>query len=182
MNDERSSNVPLVLMFCLTGMCVVVGLLFFIIEPAGGHGTAHARFPDTMNQGSTGFDRLGDVRWIGLAFALLQAAFFVVVLFLGTKERTALRGWFAAVGFLYLLTLTALVIAEAAYAQGSVRDIVLGFPLPTAIMVYGVGGTPILFSMFYLLMFDRWILKPEDLQLIQELAQQGNQATTGNSD
>jgi len=169
-------------MFCLAGMCVAVGLLFFISEPPGGHGTAHARFADTMNQGSTGFDRLGGVRWLGLAFALLQAVFFVVVLFLGTKERGSLRGWFAAVGFLYLAMFTALVIAEAAYAQGSARDIVLGFPLPTAIMVYGVGGTPILFSMFYLLQFDRWILKPEDLQRIQELARQRRQATMENSD
>ena len=169
-------------MFCLTGMCITLGLLFFVTEPSGGHGTVHARFPDTMNQGSTGTDRLGNVRWIGLSFALLQASFFVVVLFLGTKERRALGSWFGSVGFLYLMMMTVMIFVEAAYAKGDTRDIVLGLPLPTAIMVYGVGGIPVLFSVFYLLQFDRWILKPEDLQRIEEFVRTRRQETMEKAD
>ena len=172
MSDERSSAVPVVLLFCLAGMCAVVGLLFFIIEPPGGHGAAHARFPATMYQGSVGSDRLADVRWLGLAFALFQATFFVVALLLGSKRRGKSLVWFIIGGLLYAATFIALAVVESVYAQGGARDIVFGLPSPTAIMIYGVGGVPIVFSIFYVLQFDRWVLRDEDLRRINELVEQ----------
>ncbi len=175
MSDHRSSAVPVVLMFCLLGMCVVVGLLFYIEEPEGGHGAAHSRFARTMYQGDTGSDRLIGVRWLGLGFVLLQVTFFVVSLLLGTSHRGPVLGWFMISGLFYGATVGALIIAESVYAQGGARNIVLGFPLPTAIMIYGVGGVPIIFSVFYVLQFDHWFLKPEDMQRIDELVEQRRQ-------
>ena len=182
MNDNRSSMAPVVLLSCLTGMCIVVGFLFFIEEPVGAHGEAHSQFASTMLKGDIGSDRLGRVRWLGLAFALLQTMFFVVSLLLGIRQEDRVLLWFAIGGILYATTLTALVVTESVYAQGGARDIVLGFPLPTAIMIYGVGGVPVIFSCFYVLRFDRWVLKPEDLQRINELAREQSQVRveTGN--
>ncbi len=176
MTEEHSSAGPAVMMCCLIGMCIVVGLLFVIAEPAGGHGSAHEQFESTMYKGATGGDRLADVRWLGLGFALLQAVFFVTSLLLGTKQRGPLMAWFAAGGLLYLAAFVALVVAESMYVEGSARQIVMGLPLPTAIMVYAIGGIPVLFSLIYVWQFDRWILKPEDLQRIESLAQQQRQA------
>lgn len=172
MIDQHSSAVPVVLMLCLVGMCVVVGLLIYISEPEGAHGSTHSQFASTMNRGSTGSDRLTEVRWLGLVFALLQVTLFVVCLLLGFKQHRPVLGWFAIGGLFYGAAFGALVVAESAYVHADVRNIVLGFPLPTAIMIYGVGGVPIMFSVFYVLRFDQWFLKPQDLQRIDELLAQ----------
>lgn len=175
MTHERPSAAAAVMMCCLVGMCVVIGLLFLIAEPAGGHGAAHAEFKATMYQGSTGSDRLGTMRWVGLGFALMQALFFVTSLTLGTKQRGALLVWFVAGGLLYLASFVALVVAESMYVQGDAREIVLGLPVPTAIMIYVVGGVPLLFSVIYVWKFDRWVLKSEDLERVTALAQRQKQ-------
>jgi hypothetical protein len=182
MSDERYSAAPVVLMICLTGMCVCVGLLFFVVEPTGGHGVAHARFPTTMYQGNIGSDRLAEVRWLGLAFALLQATFFVVILLLGNRRRGQMLVWFMTGGLLYAATFIALAVVDSFYAEGGARDIVFGLPLPTAIMVYGVGGVPIVFTIYYVLHFDRWVLQSDDLQRIVELAEQRRVAQTETAD
>lgn len=178
MTQERSSAAAAVMMCCLVGMCIVIGLLFVIDEPAGGHGSLHSEFKATMYQGSTGSDRLGNVRWIGLGFALLQALFFVTSLLLGTRKRGALLIWFVTGAVLYLASFVALVVAESMYVEGGAREIVLGLPVPTAIMIYVIGGVPVLFSVIYVWQFDRWVLKPEDLERITELAQQQKQQQT----
>ena len=44
-----------------------------------------------------------------------------------------------------------------------------GLPLPSALMVYGLAGTPLIFAMLYIMNFDTWILTPEDLQKFQSI-------------
>jgi hypothetical protein len=168
-------------MCCLVGMCLVVVSLFFISDPAAGRSPAHAEYSGTMYQSRLGTDRHIQVRWIGLAFALVQAIFFVVVLFLGTKQRGPLVALFGLGGLVYAAAFIALVLVESTYAQGSAQNMILGFPLPTAIMVYGVGGTPIFFSVVYVLQFDRWVMKSRDLERISQLANERRQAEAGGS-
>jgi len=181
MSEQQASAVPVILMCCLVGMCLVIMSLFCISDPSAGRSPAHAEFSDTMYQSSLGTDRHTQVRWVGLAFALAQAIFFVVVLLLGTKQRGPLVVLFGLGGLAYAAAFIALVLAESTYAQGDVQSIVLGFPLPTAIMVYGVGGVPIFFSALYVLQFDRWVMRPEDLERVTKLAAERRQAEAGGS-
>ena len=182
MSQNRFLSAPAIMLCCLLGMCTVVGLLFVIAEPAGGHGGRHPRFPDTMYEGATESDRLGGVRWLGLGFALLQALFFVTVLLLGVRRQSRVLGWWIVGGTLYLAAFVALVVAESVYAQGGARQIVLGLPLPTAIMVYLVGGIPVLFRLLYVWQFDRWVLDPDDLQRMNTLAAQQREADAQEAD
>lgn len=182
MTQERPSAAPVVLMSCLVGMCMVVALLFVIDEPTGGHGSLHPQFESTMYQGSTGSDRLGSVRWLGLGFALLQAVFFVTCLMLGTKQRRSFLVWCLAGGFLYLASFVALAVVESIYVQGGAREIVLGLPVPTAIMIYLIGGVPVLFCVVYVWQFDRWILQDEDLQKISALAERQRELRAEDAD
>ena len=45
----------------------------------------------------------------------------------------------------------------------------LGFPLPTAVMLYGIWGVPLIFVLFFVIRFDQWILKPEELERFETL-------------
>ena len=44
-----------------------------------------------------------------------------------------------------------------------------GLPLPSALMVYGLAVTPLIFAVLYIMKFDTWILTPEDLQKFQSI-------------
>lgn len=178
MPDQRSSAAPALMMCCLVGMCAVVALLFLIAEPPGGHGAPHDQFARTMYKGNIGIDRLADVRWLGLAFAGMQAIFFVSCLLLGTRKRGRLLVVVVSGGLLYVAAFVALVLADSVYAGGGAREIVLGLPVPTAIMIYVVTAVPVIFSVMYVLQFDQWILKPEDLERINQLAERRRQSKT----
>ena len=157
------------------GMCLILLSLFFIPDPAAGISPVHPTFASTMFQGDIGVDRHAGIRWLGLVFVLLQATFFVCVLFLGTRQRGLFSALFTVGGLVYAGTFIALVIAHRAYATGDAQDIVLGFPVPTAIMMYGIVGVPVFFSAVYYVKFDDWVMKPEDLQRINDLAERKRQ-------
>jgi len=157
-------------------MCLILLSLFFIPDPAAGISPVHSTFASTMFQGDIGVDRHADVRWIGLIFALLQTIFFVSVLFLGTRQRGLFSQLFTVGGLVYAGTFIALVVAHWVYATTDAQDIVWGFPLSTAIMMYGIVGVPVFFSAVYYAKFDDWVMKPDDLQRINDLAERKRQA------
>ena len=55
-----------------------------------------------------------------------------------------------------------------------------GLPLPSALMVYGLAGTPLIFAVLYIMQFDTWILTPEDLEQFQSILDSNK--TTGKDD
>jgi hypothetical protein len=122
-----------------------------------------------MLQGGSGTERHGVIRWFGLSWGLLQIAFFVGCLLLGIRRLGGRARIVILCGVLYAAAFAMMVIVDHFYAQGSARLIVLGFPLPTAIMVYGVGGAPLAFVLLYVLYYDQWILTPEDFERFETL-------------
>ena len=165
----RSSPVSFVLLGLLLAMLVVIGLVLITDEVTASHGFAHAEFPDTMQQGGPGAERHSSIRWLGLVFGLLEILFFVSCLLLGLNKLQGRIRFFFFGALIYATLFAAMVIADHFYAVGTNRDIVLGFPLPTALMVYGVGGAPLVFVLLYVLCFDRWILTPEDMARFEQL-------------
>jgi len=123
-----------------------------------------------MLEAGDGIERLGSMRWFGLAFGLLQVAFYVGCLALGLKRRSGPAVILLVLfGLLYAAMFLLLVTVDEQYARGDVRTIVLGLPLPTAIMMYGMGGIPVLFTLLYVIQFDRWIVTQQDLEKLEEL-------------
>jgi hypothetical protein len=163
---------PLILCGLLIAMCVVIGLVLISPEVESNHGVTHPEFDQSMLHGGSGAERHQYVRWLGLAFGLLQVAFFVGCLLLGMRERKGRVGVFVCFGVIYAIAFTLMVVFDHSYAAGETRQIVLGFPLPTAIMVYGVGGAPLAFVLIYMLRFDRWILTPQDMERFERLVQE----------
>lgn len=53
--------------------------------------------------------------------------------------------------------------------------LVLGFPLPTALKLYGVGGVPLAFILLYIFWFDRLILTADDMVKLERIVQEKRQ-------
>lgn len=157
-------------------MCVVIVLVLISPEVESSHGVTHPTFDQSMLQGGDGQQRHRNVRWLGLAFALLEVAFFVGCLLLGLRRLRGHIAFFIGFGCLFAIAVTLMVVFDQAYASGDSRQIVLGFPLPTALMIYGVGGAPLAFVLIYMLKFDRWILTPEDMERFEQLVQEQRSA------
>ena len=176
-------RLDLILFAMLLGMCAVVAALWVIDEQpyvessdgartVQGHGVPHAQFK-TMLSGGDGEARLKPVWWLGWAFALLQVTFFVALLAFGVLKngdlgpmlRPLLVSW-----LIYAGIFTGLIVAHARYTDATEHDLVLGFPAPTAWMMYGVWVFPVVFIVVYLVTFDRWNFSQADAERLAKLA------------
>lgn len=139
-----------------------------------GHGIQHPEF-STMQVGGDGEARLGPILWVGWFFGISQIAMFVAMLALGMRKKTGL----GPTKVLLLLGLvifagifTLLVLSYRSFMLGDNTDIVLGFPIPTAWMIYGIWLFPIFFVILYVLKFNTWYLTDADLKRFQGLLEE----------
>ena len=68
-----------------------------------------------------------------------------------------------AASLVYLAIWTALVLAYRSQLNVEDPALFLGFPAPTAWMLFALWPCPLLFTAYYVVGFDRWIATPEDL-------------------
>lgn len=150
-------------------LCGLVAWSLAIPEPPGGHGFRHPQV-ESMERAGPGSERQGPVLGLGWAFGLAQIAFFTGLLALGARTRAGLRGlrpWLAAGGVAYGLVWTALVLAYRSYALGVEPAYFLGFPAPTALMLFALFPVPGIFALLYMAGFERWIASPADLVALE---------------
>jgi len=166
-------KLPFILFLILLAMSAVVGLVLIGGEPGDHHGVSHPLFEDTMQQGGSGPERHADLRWLGWAFGTLQIAFFVGCLLLGVQQAGERKWPYVFGGLLYVLTFSLLALADHWYVRQQPAPLILAFPLPTALMLYGLWGVPAVFILLYMMKFDRWILTPEDLRQFKAMLQTG---------
>ncbi|MEO8269366.1 MAG: hypothetical protein ABI557_06580 [Aureliella sp.] len=176
MNDARLSRSLLVaLFFLLLAMCTVVGWIAFTGEDAPRQATLHAKFPGTMLQGTPGVERQIGVRWWGFAFGVLEIVFFVGCLMISLRPVKGRMRIFVSLGVLHVAAFVLMFIADYYYSVGELRLLILGFPLPTALMIYGVGGVPLAFILLYAFCFDRLILTSDDLAKMDRIVREQRQ-------
>ena len=165
-------KLPLMLFGVLLAMCVIIGIVLTTHEPDNAHGFAHSTFEASMQQGGSGLERHRQIRWLGLAYGTLQIVFFVSCLVLGVRDPQNRKWAFLLAGIVYVATFCLMVVADHYYVHDDNPTLVLGFPLPTAIMLYGLWGVPLIFLLFYIINFDRWILSPVELERFEKLLQE----------
>ena len=167
-------KLPEFLFLLLVAMSVVLGVVLIGGEPGDHHGVAHKTFDQTMQQGGSGPERHDHLRWLGWAFGALMIIFFVGGILLGV-QRAAEHKWpYLLGGTVYVLIFSLLALADHGYAGEQPAPLVLGFPLPTTLMLYGLWGIPAVFILLYTVKFDRWILTSEDLQRFEALLRRGS--------
>ncbi|MEE9282263.1 MAG: hypothetical protein V3V67_19025 [Myxococcota bacterium] len=162
------------LLVVVLAMSGLVAVALGLPERPGGHGFTHPEF-STMERGGPGELRHERVLTLGWAFGLAQIVFFTGLLALGARTREGLRGLgpgLVAGGLAYALVWTALVLAYRSYAGGSASAYFLGFPAPTALMLFALFPAPVIFSLLYVVGFERWIAAPSDIaELERRLAE-----------
>ncbi|HVS13737.1 MAG TPA: hypothetical protein VMV46_07425 [Thermoanaerobaculia bacterium] len=176
------SRLPLVLFVLLLGLCGVVGWLA-IQEPAVNQaGLAHPDHP-AMALGADGAARHQGVLGVGLLFASLIVAFFVSLLFFGLRragEPVPGKVLILTVGGLFLGAFVALFVTYSRYLESPDPEaLALGFPPPTAWMLYGVWGIPLLFIAIYVTRFKEWVYGAGDETEYQNLLERVRRARTG---
>ena len=152
------------------GIGMVIFTAFTLPEPPQSHGVIHPQFA-SMEHSGAGIDRSGHLLWLGWGLGVLEIAFFVTLIALGASSRRGLRGLGLPLmisGLAYVAVWTALVLAYRAYASGAATVLFLGFPAPTAWMLFAIWPLPVLFVVFYTLGFDRWVATPQDLAELED--------------
>ena len=150
----------------LIGMCLVLGIVLMTEEPEGAAGIAHPDY-NSMLRGGDGATRLAPVKWVAWLLGLLQIAFFIALLAFGSWKKKAFVTerrvlWIGAL--IYAAFYLAMVVAYDAYAASGSSGLVLSFPPPTALMLYGVGFAPAIFIALYMLRFTPWILDDDEVR------------------
>ena len=158
----------------IAAMAIILAIALGVPEVSGGHGFTHPLL-ETMERGGAGYARVEGVLELGWAFGLAQILLFVGLLALGARNRRGLRGIGPGLvigGLVYALVWTALVLAYRSYALGSDPALFLGFPVPTALLLFGLFPVPLIFLLLYVVGFERWIATPSDLaELERRLAE-----------
>ncbi len=153
------------------GMCVVVGIALLIPEVPDGHGFPHPEHA-SMSQSLPGLERHTGVLWLGWGFGALQIVFFALLVALGARKGTDLRGlgkplvWGTAA---YIGVWTLIVISYRSYVTESAPELYLGLPLPTALFLYVHFPLPVIFVLCFTVGYKRWVFTDEDLQEYERL-------------
>ena len=170
MNEHKTQQMVVLLMLSLAiGMCGVVVALQWVDTPAALRAIPHTQFPDTLLQRDLHPTSDSTGRWLALTFGLLEIGLFLSFLLLSVRCTRAQWVWLSLIGVLHGAVFVAMFVADFYYASGQLRLIVLGFPLPTALMIYGVGGIPLLFAVLYFLRFESMVLTPKDLRQVERI-------------
>jgi hypothetical protein len=182
-----------VLFGLLLAMCVAMGAAFVIEEApkevsgAGettylGHGTVHEQY-STMQVGGDGEARHGTILWVGWAFGFLQCLFFVACLIFGSRKNGSAGPMTKPLligGAVYAGVFTAMIVSYDRFvALGADIPLFLSFPRPTAWMIYGIWGFPLYFLVVYLVTFDRWTCRPEDIEEFRRIIGKSAEKTRG---
>jgi hypothetical protein len=82
---------------------------------------------------------------------------------------------FVGLGALHVAAFVLMFIADYYYSMGELRTLAMGFPIPTALMIYGVGGVPVVFILLYMFAFERLILTADDMRKLERIVQEKRQ-------
>ena len=133
-------------------------------EPANGHGIAHLQFTGMKQVG----DALGAARPVlipGLALGVLMYLLVATLIYLSVPERKRSRPFLLSVLAALLVALLAwisLTTAYQDYLSENELTLILGFPVPTILMLLAVWLAPLCFALIFVAGFRHWIYTEED--------------------
>ncbi len=146
-------------------LCALVGVLMFVPDRPDYHGITHPDFT-SMLQGGPGAERHALVMGLGWAFGALQLGFFACLIAFGARKKQGLRGLGKPLLFglaAHTTVWTLCVLTYRVYLTEPTHTLVLGLPISTAIMAYGMWLTPVIYTFLFVFGFKHWYLTDQDL-------------------
>ncbi|MCH2084843.1 MAG: hypothetical protein MK226_20825 [Saprospiraceae bacterium] len=120
------------------------------------------------------------LKWMALFFGVGILIVFGVFMSLGfrkaEKKLNAKLKQHLFVGMgLYIASFIVMTMVYWQYHNGDNFGYFLGVPSPTAWMLFGLGLTPLYFTIIYIIKFNDWIISPEELDEFQEIVRKRKQ-------
>ena len=154
----------------ILALCVVVALIAFL--PAVGGSVAHPDY-STMRHGGSAerpADDQSSELWLGWLFGVAVFLVFATLIAFGARRRIRDLGRWLALAFIAVIgAWTWLISAYRGYLDDPEPALYLALPAPTAIMVYLFLPLTLMFVLFFVLGFNRWVLPPEDIAEYERL-------------
>lgn len=149
----------------------IIAFLAFTPPPVNVTGQSHDVYK-TMLKGGTSMSMDSTTNMLAYLFGLCATGLLCMFLIQGAIRKGKLKGirpWiiFASVAYLIVYSLT--YFSDAHYAETGHSRFLLGWPIPTAWMIYVMWSTPVLFVLIYIFKFRDWILTEEDETRFEEL-------------
>jgi len=136
-------------------------------------------------EGEAGSGPQGTLLALGWGYGALAILLFVTLIAFGARQKGRLRGLgprLIAGTVAYLAAWTWLILAYRAYAQSAAPRLVLGLPIPTAIVLWVMWILPLFFSALFVLGFGRWVLSAADLARYRQLLQRRDENSDQHSE
>lgn len=163
-----------VIYLLVTIFLVVIALLFSTEPPQFVTGQPHPELK-TMLKGGSSMATNSNTNILAYLFGLCATGLLCLFLILGARRRESLDGirpWLIISSIVYLLVFTCMYLSDAHYVSSGHQEFVLGWPSPTAWMIYVMWSAPALFVLLYIFKFREWILTEEDEERFAELVKQ----------
>jgi hypothetical protein len=173
---------PIYLAFA--AMLILAGLTVIVLtgaEPLDSAGVNHPTFPD-LKMGGKGADKLASLGMLPFVFQLVVYVLAACLLYMGVPERRRdgfLKGAVVGMFFVTVLVWVKTYLSYLAFLETGTVEIFLGFPEPTAWMLYGIWGGFGVYCLFYVIFFKRYFLYPDDLQSFNDLVSDMKQNSMG---
>ena len=172
-------RLPQLLFLNLVLLCLVMAWSWTRPQAEAAAGVAHPTVSN-MLVGGDGMERFAPVAVQSLIFGCLSITFFVGLLALGLRQKGRVRGnklaFFVGLAF-YLGMFFMVWQSYQTFAAGQsevanrIGPLFLGFPIPTAWMLFGLYGAPIVFLLLYCLNFDSWVFTEDDEKEFRQLVE-----------
>lgn len=153
-----------VILLLLVAIGVLLVGLLFAGGPDNATGQAHATIAG-MSSGGDGLARLGGMGWMMFLLQILALLLIYALIALGVAERNRTRTFWVLLGLGAALSIAiwcGLYLSYVRLLETGEMQLLFGYPLPTAFMLFGVflGGSYL--CVFYIWGFKRFIYTEAD--------------------
>ena len=163
-----------IFLFCLILFLVLILSLWYFPIPENAAGTIHPTYETMLHSGNEVLAST-TTRVISFLFGIgVIMMFYFFILFGADKKKSTgkLRSWINIGFVVYVIVYTLTFLSYLNYESTGHNDFFLGWPTPTAWMIYGMWSAPLIFVLIYVIKFKDWILDEEDEAEFQKILAQ----------
>ena len=146
----------------------IVAAAYFIPGVDSIPGTSHDQFRSMQQAGEPAGAALA---WLGWLFLAIGVTLIFAMLSLGVVRGKSFRGAGWPMSAVYVATLavwTAIVVTSVGYTSNPDQSFLLGWPLPTGLVIFVFLPVMFLINVVFVVVFPRSILTEEDLQQFEQ--------------
>ena len=159
-----------ILLSLLVALFILLVYFIFLNENPGPAGITHETFPSMLRSTDSYSDTTAI--FFGSFFGILSIIVFVLFLFIGIRQKEnsklKVRVWIIGL-IIYLGIFIFGLIEYMSYTNSNTIKLFLGFPRPTAWMLFGIYLYPLFFTFYYVIKFKYWVISDEKERMFKDL-------------